>query len=86
MKIAEIAGAFDMSIAKFADCIGYSRPALYNSAFGKHETRRRSVIDLLDMRSRQMLEADKELAEKKYRERQNAIQELSKIMDGGKDG
>lgn len=86
MKIAEIAGAFDMSIAKFADYIGYSRPTLYTSGFGKQKVRHRAVLDLLDMRSRQMLEADKELAEKKYRERQNAIEEFGKIMDGGKDG
>lgn len=89
MTIKEVAKAFDMSVKEFAEYTGYSRQALYQSTFLKCEARGKATIQLLRLKSLQMLAEEKKTADSRFNDRHQAItaleNEILQEWNGGRD-
>ena len=87
MDIREIANAFDMSVRKFAETIGYTRQALYFGVSSKrNRTRGKAAIQMLEMLNHKTLLEDQEAARLKFEARKAAIKEFEKIVLEEGDG
>ena len=76
----KVAKAFGMSVTELAECIGYSRAALYGKTCLRNEKRVQAAIRYLKLKSSDMLAEDHATAERKFRERRDAIEEAEKAL------
>ena len=76
----KVAKAFGMSVTELAECIGYSRAAMYGKDCLKNERRVQVAIRHLKRKSSDMLAEDHETAERKFQKRQDAILALEKKL------
>lgn len=79
----ELADAFDMKVLDLARFTGYSKQGLYQILDGTNgvcSNRMFSTIKLLEMQSKEMLQKDIEMAQKKARAREHAIFSLKEAL------
>ena len=79
MEIWDIAHTFDMNVKEFCALFGYSRQALYMGCIGRKDRKDKAIQKLID-RNKDMLTADRQAAEDKFRKRANAIRELDRML------
>ena len=83
--LKEIATAFGMNIKDFAECMGYSRQALYKGACGKNalDKRRLAVSQFkLDVLNQKLYEAEKAKADEMFTKRRKLIESLTDRLSG----
>ena len=83
--LKEIATAFGMNVKEFADCMGYSRQALYQGASGTNalDKRRLAVSQYkLDVINQKMYEAEKAKADEMFQHRSKLIDSLIDRLSG----
>ena len=86
MTIKEIAKAFDMNVKQFSEWVGYSRQALYcYISWGGNRRRANAMKEQLALRSQLLYEIDLATAERKLKHREEAIEAIAAMMNGGKD-
>lgn len=80
MTLKEIAKAFDMSVDNFAKSIGYTRQSLYDNTPVRNTGRAKAAISLLRFLNYSMLQAETELAHKRFETRKKAIEEFKQLI------
>lgn len=83
--LKEIATAFGMNIKDFAECMGYSRQALYQGACGMNslDKRRLAVSQYkLDVINQKLYEAEKAKADEMFQNRRKLIDSLINRLSG----
>lgn len=77
--LKEIASLFGMDVTQFAECVGYSRQALYKAASGQQKLDKKRlalVVFKLEVMNERLLEADKAKAEENFEARKKLIHSL----------
>lgn len=83
--LKEIATAFGMNIKDFAECMGYSRQALYMGACGMNTlNKRRLAVSRykLDVLNQKLYEAEKAKADELFQKRRKLIDSLIDRLSG----
>lgn len=77
--LQEVASLFGMDVTRFAECVGYSRQALYKAASGQQKLERKRlglVIFKLEVLNERLLVAEKAKAEENFETRRKLIDSL----------
>lgn len=83
--LKEIATAFGMNITDFAECMGYSRQALYRGACGMTSLNKRRLAvsqHKLDVINQKLYEAEKAKTDEMFHERKKLIDSLTDRLSG----
>lgn len=81
MSINEIAKAFGMSVAKFANYMGYSRQAMYDKKSGRNRMRLSAAVERLTDLNNKLYDLDMSIANKSFSTRENAIRAFVNMFE-----
>lgn len=80
LKLNEIARAFGFTILQFAECIGYSRQALYLGI--RPSGKAKAAIAKLRSLNASMLKVEQEETQRRFEAREKAVKEFEKLING----
>ena len=87
-RLKKIASAFGMNVNEFAECIGYSRQALYQGACGIHSfNKNRLAISKYKLKviNQKLYETEKATADEMFQYRSKMIDDLIDCLTSSED-
>ena len=84
MTLPKIARKFGMTVEELANCMGYSRQALYSKDCFKDTERKSAAIAKIRALNAQMYQQERKAAANRFRARARALKELEQnLLHGG---